>query len=119
MLEVRDPSYRCNSKSAYELHRVQTSSISPMSQTTEKSQQRKGVDFTTAFENYNVLSKNGAHKRSSGAKPHLGSGKRDEVTIHVCDEGRQTSKYFFCQRSLLIAVSDFALIKYISTSTID
>jgi hypothetical protein len=31
--------------------------------------------------------------------------KRDEVTIHVCDEGRKTSKYFFCQRNLLIHVS--------------
>lgn len=31
-------------------------------------------------------------------------GQIDEVTIHVCDEGRKTSKYFFCQRNLLVHV---------------
>jgi hypothetical protein len=31
-------------------------------------------------------------------------GQIDEVTIHVCDEGRRTSKYFFCQRNLLVHV---------------
>jgi hypothetical protein len=65
---------------------------------------RASLDSLKMPENYSSVALVPLAK-SNMSKNLAENGKRDEVTIHVCDEGRKTSKYFFCQRNLLIHVS--------------
>jgi hypothetical protein len=72
--------------------------------TDENRSNRSSFDSSKISENYSSVSLAPLTK-SNISKNLTENGKRDEVTIHVCDEGRKTSKYFFCQRNLLIHVS--------------
>jgi hypothetical protein len=50
-------------------------------------------------------------KRRPRSKNSFSAASKDEVTIHVCDEGRRTSKYFFCQKKLLVQVRRLSVMK--------
>ena len=52
----------------------------------------------------NQLRKSISPKRRARSKNSFSNASKDEVTIHVCDEGRRTSKYFFCQKKMLVHV---------------
>lgn len=54
----------------------------------------------TANQSWKSISQN----RRPRSKNSFTASSKDEVTIHVCDEGRRTSKYFFCQKKLLVQV---------------
>lgn len=80
-------------------------SVSPLPALDSKSSRNPAANFSNVFENYDFVSHPPSPKRGHCSKSSFSAGKKDEVTIHVCDEGRKTSKYFICQRSFLIQVS--------------